>query len=131
MSKAQKKKSGNGNAMAELAKPFHPDLTKLSDLLSSLRKLNNLTTIALGKEFGVGQSYISGIEHGCNRPSKKIIVSYAKYFKIDVKQLLFLAGYLHPQFISLMVAHPDEVYACLDNLAKKHSVPDFPQEDLD
>lgn len=65
-------------------------MNKFAERLKELRIENNLTTIQLSKELGVGDSTISRWENGLRVPSIDHLYNIAIFFKVSADYLIGL-----------------------------------------
>ncbi|SHF80334.1 Transcriptional regulator, contains XRE-family HTH domain [Caldanaerobius fijiensis DSM 17918] len=76
-------------------------MENLGKYLKGLRKNLKLTTRKVQELSGVSDSYISQIENGVRKPSADTLRKLAPVYKVNVEELLKMAGYLpqdEPQY---------------------------------
>lgn len=76
-------------------------MENLGKYLKGLRKNLKLTTRKVQELSGVSDSYISQIENGVRKPSADTLKKLAPVYKVNVEELLKMAGYLpqdEPQY---------------------------------
>lgn len=69
-------------------------MDELAKYLKGLRKNLKLTTRDVYKLTGISNGHISDIENGKRKPSADILKRLAPIYKVNVEELLKMAGYL-------------------------------------
>ena len=105
---------------------FHPVTPRLGEQLRRIRKEQGLTTTALAQSLKYSQSYVSGMETGHAKPCVAYLTIFAKFFNVDDKQLLLLAGILPPQYQAYIASYPEEAYVFFESKTKQYQISETP-----
>ncbi|MCP4607021.1 MAG: helix-turn-helix transcriptional regulator [Proteobacteria bacterium] len=83
----------------------------LGDKLKKTRGKLNLTLRRVQKDTGISNAYLSQIEHGkIKKPSAEMLEKLAVYYKLDISELLSLAGYAS-KALDLDLSEPKQTIA--------------------
>lgn len=83
------------------------EMSALGGHMRRARVKYNKTMRAFAAELEVDVSYLSRIENGHEKPSKKIIEAYAKHFRMNLDELHRVAGRISEDVEQYLVKQPD------------------------